>query len=85
MGKQHRKNVKKRQKDITSPYGHFYKMTQRLCLKCNDPFGSTSKFNKVCEPCNQDNDLIIRQTNNIGISNFFEVENQAYNNGPWLK
>lgn len=29
--------------------------TTRTCLKCNNVFGSRSKFNRLCDDCNEEN------------------------------
>jgi hypothetical protein len=68
MGRQHRKNVKKRQTDMQSPYGKFGETTKSLCLKCGEKFGSISKFNKLCEPCNQENEVIKESVNSFSNS-----------------
>jgi hypothetical protein len=82
MGRQHRKNVKKRQTEMQSPYGRFGNTTQKLCLKCGQTFGSISKFNKLCEPCNQDNETIMEQMNSVGNSslnrNNYHQNNRSY-------
>jgi hypothetical protein len=56
---------------MASPYVHFDKITKRNCLKCGKPFGSVSKFHKVCEPCNQENELVVNRIKNFGISSFY--------------
>jgi hypothetical protein len=68
MGRQHRKNVKKRQTDMQSPYGRFGETIKKGCLKCGEPFGSISKFNKLCEPCNQENEVIKESVNSFSNS-----------------
>lgn len=79
MGKMRRKNVKKRQTDIQSPYGRFGETTQKLCLKCGDSFGSISRFNKLCEPCNQDNEIIKQHIGNISNSSL-NMKNYNHSN-----
>jgi hypothetical protein len=65
MSKSHRKNVKKYQADMQSPYGNYGKTIEKLCLKCGEPFGSISKFNKLCDLCNEDNQTIREHVGNI--------------------
>lgn len=54
----YRKNIKKSQKDIQSLYGRYGETIEKLCLKCNEKFGSSGPFNKLCEPCNYVNETI---------------------------
>ncbi len=58
MSRLHRKNVKKSQAHLRSPYGKYGGTIEKLCLKCNEKFGSGSPFNKLCEPCNHNNETI---------------------------
>jgi hypothetical protein len=74
---------------MSSPYGHFYKITKRNCLKCDRSFGSTGKFHKVCEPCNQENELVVRKAKASGIpspvinESFLTVSEQMEINSTW--
>jgi urate oxidase len=70
VSKNSKKNRNKYKKDMSSPYGHFTETTKRNCLKCDESFGSTGKFHKLCEPCNLENEFIIRKSKKSGISNF---------------
>jgi hypothetical protein len=61
LNKKFRKNVKKFQKSTKS-----YNTTERKCLKCGESFGSISKFNKLCDLCNYDNDkIVLSELNNM--------------------
>ena len=55
---------------MASPYGLFFDMTSKKCLKCGKSFGSTGKFHRVCEPCNQENEIVVRKSKESGIPNF---------------